>query len=426
MNISGPRLLGAFGGLVIAVIGYRRARVGGGEDDPAGAVAARRCACVRDLFGFLRLLPATDSELWTWAGVSSYGMFVGIVAVLAIALIDNGYVRRIVWVTALALVQLPFTLARIAIGADRRRGPVDAWDSRRAPLDGAGRGRRRDRAVPVLPSHRGAQRVQRRCDGRGHGSDLGGREDRQPTSSTWSASRAARSCGPRRTLPRTGSRFWSTRGCCRADEEAQAVGDAVEVIDVSAHEPRRIPFKKWRELIKKVWEADPLRCPKRSREMRIVSLIDEADVIERVLRHLGLWQEGCACIAAPTRRAKRPSIRGSTTPSPTTTPNRSCRSPPAETSGSTFARTPRMPSQIELVDSNRVNLAVTDAPVILFQPSLHHRFDRVPTQEKPVSNISQGHEPGQVHDQSRERTRDFRVGLRTKGSPARIPHPSSC
>ena len=27
-------------------------------------------------------------------------------------------------------------------------------------------------------------------------------------------------------------------------------------------------------------------------EMRIVSLIDEEDVIERILRHLGLWQEG--------------------------------------------------------------------------------------------------------------------------------------
>jgi hypothetical protein len=119
-----------------------------------------------------------------------------------------------------------------------------------------------------------------------------------------------------------------------ADEEVQTEGDAVEPIDVSAHEPRRIPSKKWRELIKKVWEADPLWCPKCSREMRIVSLIDEEDVIERILRHLGLWQEGCACISAPTRRAKRPSIPGSTTPSPITTPNRSWRSPPAETSGS--------------------------------------------------------------------------------------------
>ena len=71
----------------------------------------------------------------------------------------------------------------------------------------------------------------------------------------------------------------------QADEEVQTEGDAVEAIDVSAHEPRRIPSKKWRELLKKVWEADPLRCPKCSREMRIVSLI------ERILRHLGLWQE---------------------------------------------------------------------------------------------------------------------------------------
>ena len=78
----------------------------------------------------------------------------------------------------------------------------------------------------------------------------------------------------------------------QADEEVQTEGDAVEAIDVSAHEPRRIPSKKWRELIKKVWEADPLRCPKCSREMRIVSLIDQEDVIERILRHLGLWQEG--------------------------------------------------------------------------------------------------------------------------------------
>jgi len=43
----------------------------------------------------------------------------------------------------------------------------------------------------------------------------------------------------------------------QADEKVQTEGDAVEVIDVSAHEPRRIPSKKWRELIKKVWEADP-------------------------------------------------------------------------------------------------------------------------------------------------------------------------
>ena len=68
--------------------------------------------------------------------------------------------------------------------------------------------------------------------------------------------------------------------------------NAVQVIDVSEHKPRRIPSAKWRELIKKVWEADPLLCPRCSREMRIVALIDERAVVERILRHLGLWEQG--------------------------------------------------------------------------------------------------------------------------------------
>jgi len=77
-----------------------------------------------------------------------------------------------------------------------------------------------------------------------------------------------------------------------AAEEAKAAGQAVQIIDVSEHKPRRIPSPKWRELIKKVWEADPLLCPKCQKEMRIVSLINERDVIERILRHLGLWEQG--------------------------------------------------------------------------------------------------------------------------------------
>jgi len=77
-----------------------------------------------------------------------------------------------------------------------------------------------------------------------------------------------------------------------AAEKAEAAGQAVEVIDVSEHQPCRIPSAKWRELIKKVWEADPLLCPKCQKEMRIVALIDDREVIERILRHLVLWQQG--------------------------------------------------------------------------------------------------------------------------------------
>ncbi|MBJ7259720.1 MAG: transposase [Chthoniobacterales bacterium] len=78
----------------------------------------------------------------------------------------------------------------------------------------------------------------------------------------------------------------------RAEPEAGLADAGGEVIEVSEPKPRRIPSKKWRELIKKVWEADPLLCPHCQNEMRIVALIDQANVIERILRHLGLWEAG--------------------------------------------------------------------------------------------------------------------------------------
>ena len=36
---------------------------------------------------------------------------------------------------------------------------------------------------------------------------------------------------------------------------------AIEIIEHLALKPRRIPSQKWRDLIKKVWEVDPLLCP---------------------------------------------------------------------------------------------------------------------------------------------------------------------
>ncbi len=76
------------------------------------------------------------------------------------------------------------------------------------------------------------------------------------------------------------------------DEPASPEGhpEAI-VLDVSEHQPRRVPSKTWRELIKKIWEVDPLSCPRCGCEMKIISLIHEPDVIARILRHLGLWKQ---------------------------------------------------------------------------------------------------------------------------------------
>ena len=52
--------------------------------------------------------------------------------------------------------------------------------------------------------------------------------------------------------------------------------------------------RRWSHFIRKVYETDPLVCPKCSGEMRVISFIDRRDVIRKILEHLGLWEESHA------------------------------------------------------------------------------------------------------------------------------------
>jgi hypothetical protein len=57
---------------------------------------------------------------------------------------------------------------------------------------------------------------------------------------------------------------------------------------------RKVCRSRWAALIKKVYEVDPLKCPKCAGQMRIISFIekkDQANVIEKILKHCGLWME---------------------------------------------------------------------------------------------------------------------------------------
>jgi hypothetical protein len=38
-----------------------------------------------------------------------------------------------------------------------------------------------------------------------------------------------------------------------------------------------------------VWEVDPLFCPQCQREMRIVLMINNAQIIDHILRYVGIW-----------------------------------------------------------------------------------------------------------------------------------------
>jgi len=47
--------------------------------------------------------------------------------------------------------------------------------------------------------------------------------------------------------------------------------------------------KNWARLIQKIYNVNPLLCPKCSGSMKIISLIDDSEIIKKILNHLGLW-----------------------------------------------------------------------------------------------------------------------------------------
>ena len=55
--------------------------------------------------------------------------------------------------------------------------------------------------------------------------------------------------------------------------------------------PHRLPSRKWRDLILRVWHVDPLRCPVCQGPMRVLAVIDDPRVVEKILRHLGAWHD---------------------------------------------------------------------------------------------------------------------------------------
>jgi hypothetical protein len=70
----------------------------------------------------------------------------------------------------------------------------------------------------------------------------------------------------------------------RKETEDDRVPCILEV-DKSSKEYR----KNWARLIRKIYEIDPLPCPKCVGIMRILSFIQDREVIQAILKHLGLW-----------------------------------------------------------------------------------------------------------------------------------------
>ena len=69
---------------------------------------------------------------------------------------------------------------------------------------------------------------------------------------------------------------------------ARITGNAMPGPDTSFKRKCRMT---WAALIKAIYEVDPLTCPKCGGEMKIVSFITEAAVVQKILRHCRLWKE---------------------------------------------------------------------------------------------------------------------------------------
>jgi hypothetical protein len=75
---------------------------------------------------------------------------------------------------------------------------------------------------------------------------------------------------------------WGKRKKQNQDERIPCILES----DESSKEHR----KNWARLIQKIYDVDPLICPKYSGKMKVISVIEDQDVIKKILKHLGLWQ----------------------------------------------------------------------------------------------------------------------------------------
>lgn len=58
-----------------------------------------------------------------------------------------------------------------------------------------------------------------------------------------------------------------------------------------ATEEQRTYKKKWAQLIRQVFEVDPMQCPVCGGKMKVISIIYKKDVVQKILEHLNLWEQ---------------------------------------------------------------------------------------------------------------------------------------
>jgi len=65
-------------------------------------------------------------------------------------------------------------------------------------------------------------------------------------------------------------------------------GFALSHSPIIEEEERSVPSKGWAEMIRKVYEVDPLICPQCGAEMKLLAFIEDHVVIDKIIDHLKL------------------------------------------------------------------------------------------------------------------------------------------
>ena len=73
---------------------------------------------------------------------------------------------------------------------------------------------------------------------------------------------------------------------CRGRRKKQGIKESEYVIE--GEEYNKGANKSWARLIKKIYEVDPLICPKCKGQMRIIAFIEDYKVVRKILDYLGI------------------------------------------------------------------------------------------------------------------------------------------
>jgi hypothetical protein len=93
-------------------------------------------------------------------------------------------------------------------------------------------------------------------------------------------------------IPNTGEQMVRYYGyysnVSRGKRQQSAEDDDIPCI-IESEEDAKAHRRKWSRLLQKIYEIDPLICPKCQGTMRIISSIEDGEIIKAILKHLGIW-----------------------------------------------------------------------------------------------------------------------------------------